>query len=170
MPYIKTPDWDVVVKNKWLIFDADAVISIIEFKAENIFSLLKKLGSKFVYIHPVLLELMNTDRSTKKLQRSTLLAENEFLELPLRDEEMSLANRIQKSLPLGVKSKPSPTDFYLGATLAKYSKNERAFLLTSNVKDFPAPIFNRRAFLSLQNSTDVKTISILSIDMSKLLD
>src|SRR5258708_14915022 len=167
MPYLATPDWKEVVRAKWLIFDADAIISIIEFKAQDLFTSLKKLGCTFVYIHPVLLELMNTDTAQKRLQRGALLNEHEFTQLNITQTERDLSDRIQKSLPLGVKSKPSATDFYLAGTLTKYGQSQNAILLTSNTKDFPMPIFPRLGFVNLQNTTDVKAVSILGVDMSK---
>jgi len=170
MPYLATPDWKQVVRAKWLIFDTDAIISIIEFKAEDLFNSLKRLGCTFVYIHPVLLELMNTDTVQKRLQRGALLSEHEFTQLNITQTERNLSNRIQKSLPLGVKSKPSSTDFYLGGTLAKYGQSQNAVLLTSNTKDFPMPIFPRLSFINLQNTTEVKAISVLGVDMSKVLE
>lgn len=119
MPYYDTPDWKEVVKDKWLIFDADAIISFIEFNAFTLFKILKYLNCKFVYIHPVLLELMNTDTSQKRLQRAALLIEQEFTQFPINSNETSLSDRIQKSLPLKIKSKPSATDFYLAGYSCK---------------------------------------------------
>ncbi|HEY5442023.1 MAG TPA: hypothetical protein VIJ68_00620 [Candidatus Saccharimonadales bacterium] len=159
-----------MVRDKWLIFDADAIITIIEFRAQDLFVALKELNCNFTYIHPVLLELMNTDTAQKRLQRGTLLSEHEFTQLTITQAERDLSDRIQKSLPLGVKSKPSATDFYLAGTLAKYGQSQNAVLLTSNTKDFPLPIFPRLGFINLQNTTDVKAVSILGVDMSKVLD
>lgn len=170
MPYQETPDWQEVVRGKWLIFDADAIISLIEFKATDLFAILTELDCKFVYIHPVFLELMNTDTPQKKLQRSVLLAENGFTQTPITRNEMDLSDRIQKSLPLRIKSKPSATDFYLAGSLAKYAASQNAVLLTSNTKDFPMPIFPRLGFINLQNDTDVKAVSILGVDMTQVLE
>lgn len=169
MTYEDTPDWQKVVKDKWLIFDADAIISIIEFKAEILLETFKKLGCTFVYIHPVLLELMNTDTATKRLQRSALLTKWNFTQLGIHQPEQDLSDRIQKSLPIKIKSRPSATDFYLGGTLARYAQSHKALLLTSNTKDFPMPIFTREGFINLQNDTDVKAISLLDVDSSKVL-
>jgi hypothetical protein len=170
MPYSNTPDWRVVVKDKWLLFDADAIISIIAFGAEQLLNDLKQLGITFNYIHPVLLELMNTNSSAEKLKRSTILTQYNFVELLIRDREINLANRIQESLPLNIKFTPSSTDFYLGGVIARYCHNDNAYLLTSNTKDFPMPIYPRKAFIPLHNQTDVKAMTILGLDESKLVD
>lgn len=168
MPYRASSDWEKVVKEKWLIFDADALISIIAFGAEDLLDKLLKLDAKFAYIHPVLLELMNTDNAKEKLKRTSILGRCNFTQLPITAAETKHATTIQESLPINIKSKPSSTDFYLGGVLAKYTQSN-AFLLTSNTKDFPLPIFPREAFIPLFNDTDVKFISIISLDHTQLV-
>lgn len=167
MPFLETPDWKGVVRNKHILFDADPVISVLEFNATNLLDELKNLGCTFIFIHPVLLELMNTDTPRKRLERSALLAKYEFVQIPITQAEIRLADRIQKSLPL--KTKPSSTDYYLGGVLARYTDSSSALLLTSNAKDFPLPVYPRKAFINLQNDTDVKAVSILAVDMRKVL-
>lgn len=169
MPFQSFPNWQDVVRGKWLIFDTDALISIIQFDAMDLFEELRSLGITFTYINPVLLELMNTERSKDKLKRASVLSDYGFTELPVNVAEMKNANRIQKSWPIGVKGNPSSTDYYLGGVLARYS-NESAYILTSNVKDFPQPIFTRKAFIPLVNQTDFKGICIVGIDGSKLVE
>ena len=169
MPYKDFPEWRTVLKDKHLIFDPDAIISLIMFQAEDILKTLKSLGTTFHYINPVLLELMSTESSTEKLLRNTVLAEYGFEELPITPVELKNATRIQKSLPLGIKGKPSATDYYLGGILAKYA-HSNAYLLTSNVKDFPTPVFTREAFIPLVNQTDFKAICVVGLDSTKLIE
>jgi predicted nucleic acid-binding protein len=158
--------WKKVVPDKWILFDTDAIISILKFEQEYIFNELYKLGAKFVYIHPVLLELMNTDNPRQKLQRTKLLRDYRFLELPLHADEIKLAGQIQNSLPL--KCQPSPTDLYLGGTLARHP-HENCLLLTANIKDFPMPVYKRKGHILLQSDQNVKVLSLLVIDKAQLV-
>jgi len=158
--------WKGIVPSKWIIFDADAVISILSFGQEHVFDDLKALGALFVYIHPVLLELMNTNSPAEKLRRSKLLVDYDFTELPLHADELKLASNIQKSLPL--KSTPSPTDLYLGGALAKHHEENR-LLLTANIKDFPLPIYTRKGYILLQSETNIKLLTLLCVDKQHLV-
>jgi len=168
MPYIEFSDWKTVVRGKHLIFDSDAIISLMLFNAEDVLSTLKTLNVTFNYTHAVLLELMATNSLKVKLKRTTLLDKFEFTLLPMTPGELKLAGTIQNSIPLGYKGNPSVADYYLGATLARYNVGN-TFLLTSNIKDFPFPIFVREGFIPLINDTAFKAISILSINNSKLV-
>jgi len=167
MPYpTEVQGWKTVAADKWIIFDTDAVISILEFGQLYILDELKELHAEFVYINPVLLELMNTNDAKRKLQRSKVLVDYDFIELPLHQEEIKLAGRIQKSLPL--RCQPSPTDLYLGGTLARHHEENR-LLLTANIKDFPLPIYTRKGHLLLQNDHSLKTLSLLCTDNTQLI-
>lgn len=170
MPYSRSTNWKQLVKNKWLIFDTDAVISLIEFNATDVLEKMKSSRVVFSYIHPVLLEIMNTDSEKKAIERSELLDRYDFIQLPLTKNETNLATKIQNSLPVNLKCQPSATDFYLGGTLAKYAESKKAFLLTSNTKDFPQPIYTRENFIILTNAQDVKCISIIGVNTKELLD
>jgi len=169
MPTYKTDfeSWKSFINGQWIIFDADAIISILGFEQEYILGELRELNAGFVYINPVLLELMNTNDAKNKLKRSKILIEYEFLELPLKDSEIKLAAQIQRSLPLTCQ--PSPTDLYLGGTLAKHHEENR-LLLTANIKDFPSPLYTRKGHILLQNEKSIKTLSFLCIDKTKLVE
>jgi len=160
-------DWKSFINGQWIIFDSDAVISILEFGQENIFDELHEKLAGFVYINPVLLELMNTNDPKRKLQRSKVLVDYDFIELSLTDTEIRLAAQIQKSLPLSCQ--PSPTDLYLGGTLARHHEENR-LLMTANIKDFPLPIYTRKGHILLQNEKSIKTLSLLCLDKSKLVE
>jgi predicted nucleic acid-binding protein len=160
-------DWKPVVKDKWLLLDTDALISILAFNQENIFEELISLNVQLLYIHPVLLELMNTVDAKEKLRRTKLLYDYDFTELPLNDREMKLSTQIQKSLPL--KCQPSPTDLYLGSIIATHNQKDR-LLLTANIKDFPMPVYTREGHVLLQNNTNLKLLTILCLDKATLVD
>ncbi len=83
--------------------------------------------------------------------------------------EIKNASRIQKSMPIGIKGKPSASDYYIGGALTRYARSN-AYLLTSNLKDFPMPIFTREAFIPLVNQTDFKAICVVGLDSSKLVE
>lgn len=53
MTYINYPKWQEVVGGKNLIFDTDVFISLLSFRAEDLFDELKELGVTFTYINPV---------------------------------------------------------------------------------------------------------------------
>lgn len=159
-------NWTTLVPDKWILFDADAVISILEFNQQHIFDELQQLNAEMAFINPVLLELMNTNDPKRKLQRTKLFTDYEFLELPIHSQEIKLARQIQKSLPF--KCQPSPTDLYLGGTLAKHHNNN-CLLLTANIKDFPMPIYKRKGHILLQNDHSLKTLSLLTVDSSQLV-
>ncbi len=168
MPYREFPDWKDVVKDKHILFDSDAIISIIAFKAQDLFDELKKLNVTFTYINPVLLELRETGSEKERLERNTVLSKYGFAELAITNNESSKAELIQKSKPIGVKGNPSATDYYLGGTLARYAQSN-TYLLTGNAKDFPMPLFTREAFIPLVNQTDVKALCVIGLDESKLV-
>ncbi|HEX8227478.1 MAG TPA: hypothetical protein VF572_06445 [Candidatus Saccharimonadales bacterium] len=170
MSYIELPDWKPVVADKHLIFDTDVIIGLVEFKSLNLLDIMKDLNATFSYINPVYLELMNTDSPKLRLERSALLAEHEFGLLPTTSAEIELATRIQKSLPIGIKGKPSATDLYLGGTLARYFPNGSTYLLTGNLKDYPMPIYTREAIIPLFNNTDMKGVAVVGIDMDTLVE
>lgn len=158
--------WKSIVKDKWLLVDSDAIISIIAFNQEYIFDELKALNVSLLYIHPVLLELMNTNSPATKLQRSKLLVDYDFTELSIKDTEMKSSAQIQRSLPLTCQ--PSPTDLYLGSIIAKHNEKDR-LLLTANIRDFPLPLYTREGHIILQSDTNIKTLTILCLDASKLV-
>jgi len=162
-PYIvENPAWKTIVKDKHLLFDTDAVISILSFDAVALLNDLKKQGCTFTYIHPVYLELMRTNSPKEKLQRTRLLNDYGFSMLPLTVNEVDKAKQVQDSMPVNVA--PSPTDLYLAGTLARFSSHEGMLLLTSNLSDFPHPLFTRKIYLQLQNTRNVKVVSFLKFE------
>ena len=168
MPQVDFPDWRDLLAGKHLLFDTDAIVSLIAFKAASVLDTLRSLDCSFHYINPVLLELMSTNSSSERLSRLALLARHNFTELPLTATELKNARRIQDSMPIGIKGSPSAADFYIGGAMLHYSHGN-TFLLTSNIKDFPMPLFPRESFIPLINQTDFKAISVLSIDDTKLV-
>lgn len=169
MPYLDTPAWKDVVRNKNLIFDTDAIISILAFAGEVILDEAIDLGCTFAYVSPTVLELMATDSGKEQLRRADLLQKYSFAEIPLTSTEITNALRIQRSIPINIKGKPSPVDYYIGGALLKYVQNGNTYLLSSNVKDYPQPIYTRESFIPLINQTDFKAISIISLDTTKLV-
>lgn len=153
------------MRNKWLIFDAVAVIYLLNNEQKYILDELKKEKVEFLYIHPVLLELMATNNPSDKVERAKLLIDYDFTELNLTRNEIKLAYRIQKSLPL--KCQPSPTDLYLGGTLGSHTSN--TYLVTANIKDFPMPVYTRHGHIIVQSNNNLSTLTILSLDDTKLV-
>lgn len=92
--------WKEILKGKWVIFDADAVISITSFSQIDILNEMQKVVSGFAIIHPIQLELMNTNSPKMRLERSKLLVDFDFIELPFGTKELEGAGRIQRSMPI----------------------------------------------------------------------
>ncbi len=168
MAYPLFEDWRKIVVGKHLLFDSDAIISIMAFKARTLMNELKSLGVTFTFNSPIILELMNTNSEKERIVRAELLAEYDFLELPLTSIEIKNAERIQRSLPTNVKGRPSVIDLYIAGTLAHYATG-KMLLLTSNTKDFPMPVFTREGFIQLFNQTDVKSISLIGFNKPELV-
>lgn len=158
--------WKNVLQGKWVIFDSDAIVSILANKQQYVFDQLKSVCTGFLYIHPVLLELMNTNSSLEKLSRTKLLIDFDFVKLPLTKSEIDFATQIQESLPLNCQ--PSPTDLYLGGSTAHYA-NGNTFLITANIKDFPMPIYTREGHIILQTDNSLKVLTILSVNKQELV-
>lgn len=164
----RLPDWADIVSGKFLLFDSDAIISLIEYEAKDLFLELEKLGVEFCIIHPVYVELLKTDNPAKRVERQQLLDQYKFTVLPLTKGEMDKARDIQEYLLLSKSYTASPTDLYLGGRLATFTKQASIYLLTSNLSDFPSTLYKRETGIVLQNNKSTKIISILSINREEL--
>lgn len=139
--------WQDVVKGKWIIFDTDAIISITAFKQISILEDLQKVAAGFAIIHPVQLELLNTNSGPERLARNKLISDFNFVEIPLKAQHFAAASTIQTNMP--VTSQASPADLYLGSVLSTH--HDDRLILTANIKDFPMPIYPRVGHVLLQN-------------------
>jgi len=63
---------------------------------------------------------------------------------------------------------PAPTDLYLAASAARY--NLPTYILTGNHKDFPVPLFERKAPLIIQKEKSLKLLYFLSLNKKMLTD
>jgi hypothetical protein len=154
------PNWKKFLKNKYLIFDTDAIVSISKYNASNLLDELIKLNADLNFIDPVHKELFATDNKKDVSERVEVM--QKMKELPLTPTEIRHANTIQKELTIH-DCHPSPTDLYLAGFLMKYNNN-KTFLITSNLKDFPFPIFKRNSSIILQSNNSTKTLSVLSLN------
>lgn len=165
-PYLSQPkDWKQVLKGKHLLFDTDALISILAFKAESIFEDFKALDTKNCLIHPVYVELRRCDKEAEIFKRLQIIKEEHFSILPLTKEEIGQTNLIQDWLSSRSK-KPSVTDLYLGGFMARYSHSSQKniILLSGNISDFIFPLFKREASIILQNDRQSKLLHCLSLN------
>jgi len=161
-----SPDWKNVCKLKHVLFDTDAIISIIEFGAQSLFDEFKNIKATNCYIHPTYTELLATDNSTKRVLRQNLILKKDFNMLPLTKNEFDNASNAQTWLALK-KCYPSPTDLYLAGRLASF-QHDKILLLTGNISDFPYPLFERKAIIILQNEKQMKILSFLNINHEEL--
>ena len=161
------PAWESSVKNKHILFDADAVISILEYGAVELCEVFTKLNVTFCIIHPVYVELLKTDNPNKRLDRQDFLNQFKFQFLPLTAKEMDKAKDIQAYLLFSKSYTASPTDLYLGGRLSTLdSKN--IYLFTSNLSDFPMPLYKRDAGIILQSAKSSKILHLLSMNHEEL--
>ena len=98
-PYIKKPaDWMAVIKDRHILFDADAIITILSQKAEAIFDDFKDLNVKNCIIHPVYVELQRIDKESEIFKRLKLISDHDFSFLPILKEELEHTNAVQSWL------------------------------------------------------------------------
>jgi len=156
-PYIdELQSWKKILKDKTLIFDADAIISISKYSAALLIDNLKKNKVACCYIHPVLMETLNTDNVVERATRQTILDQLAFVKM--NDRIFETAKDLQMELHDECKTYPSPTDIYLGAC-AKWFPD--TFLITANLADFPYPPFIRVSGIIVQGNKSLKVLSIL---------
>lgn len=151
-------DWRVALKDKWLLWDTSGVVKAIHYESEDIFDELATLGVTNVYIHPVELELLATNNDKDKLKRSVLLASH-FIPMPFTTKELDMAKKLQAAMSSRIQ--PSIADLYLGATLA-VKKSAKFYMITHNIKDFPAPYFKKECYVTLFDDTQVCSLAIVS--------
>lgn len=143
-----------------LLFDSCVIINILKLHAQTILDELVECECSFAYIHPVLVELNRADNSEDRIIRSGLLDQYQFVELPLHKVGLlSKAKEIQEELHVH-NCHPEPEDIYLGATVATTGLGE-LYLLTTNQKDFPLPVFVREGNILIQNTKRVMPISLI---------
>lgn len=160
------PQCKNVLKDQHVLFDANVIISLLDNYNADFLDFLESLGVIFVTIHPVLVELMATNNPKKRIQRQTVINRYKFYSLPLTKNELDNARDIQSTLAT-MDCFPEPTDLYLAGMLSKYGN--KIFLATSNLSDFPNPLFVRKCFAVVQNDRHANLISFLQIDNSKLI-
>lgn len=165
-PYLnEVPHWkNKLPKFSHILFDADAIITLMSFGAEGLIEEL--IREKFVlcFIEPVRTQLVATERGNQRADRLELLSECEFYRLPITEVMFQESRLVQQYLSRH-NCFPDPTDLYLAGTLAI---NTNLFLATSNLKDFPTPLFIRKAFILLQGKKNTKVISLLEINKAIL--
>lgn len=167
-PYLDNLEpWSETVKNKYILFDTDAIISILEYNSVILCDEFNKLGVTFCLIHPVYVELLKTENAVKRIDRQTFLNDYKFIYLPLTIKEMDIAKDIQQYLLTSKSFTASPTDVYLGGRLGTLSNNS-IYLFTANLTDFPYPLFIRKAGIVLQSNKSCKILHLLQLDKSEL--
>ncbi len=146
-----------------IIFDSSAIIQIVESESEKLMDQLQKFNCDFLYLHTVLLEIMRTNNSGLRTRYMAFLAKNKFTLKILPEKFISdMVLEMQKEL-----SKygcyPSPTDLYLATLLKLYCRldENRTYLLTANLKDFPKQIFGRVDYVILEGDKGINTLSFL---------
>jgi len=151
---------------KKILFDTDAIIGIIEYQATELLDLLRRNKVDFHHIHPVYIELANTDNKKKQTERFDLLFKYRFNALSLTSIEMKNALKIQARL-YSLNCRTEPTDLYLAGTLLKFQPNS-IYLLSGNFTHFPYPVFTRSAHVIFQSKVNGKVFSLFEINRKEI--
>lgn len=160
------PDSLALLKNKHVLFDSNVLINLLDDFDTGILDELKIINVVFCIIHPVFVELLNTNNPAKRTERQLVLSKYKFITLPLIKADFDYARNIQDWL--SAKSCfPEPTDLYLGGVVSQYAPN--LFLATSNLRDFPHPLFNRDSHAIIQNKNQAQIINFIRINKSLLI-
>lgn len=166
MPIAKHVDWREFLKDKWLLWDTCAVINVIKYDEDELFSQLKENGVKNVYIHPIQLELLATSDAKEAIKRADIL-DKELELLPFTVNELKTAKNLQVAISTGSTSPPQAMDLYVGATLAN-NNPEKMCLITHNIKHFPSPYFKQECYITLHNDRSASSLAILTFNKSSL--
>lgn len=166
--HLDIPDKKILQRQN-VLFDANSLINIIDYDA---YDLLEKLRVDykvtFATIHPVLVELYNSNNSPLRAQRQLLIDRYEFVVMPLDKNNFDHARKIQV-WDSKVDCFPAPTDLYLGSILYQYSRSaEKVLLLTGDLKDFPRPLFVRTGHIVLLSEKSSLLLTLLSINIQEL--
>ena len=169
-PYLTNiKNWQSIVQNKWILFDSDAIIALTKNNTLGVFDDFQELGVICCTIHPVYVELLATKFSNERTIRQAIIDSNNFNILPLRAYQLEKSRNIQIYLER-YECFPSPTDLYLAGMLATFKNNNKILLLTGDLSHFHSSIFNREAYLVLQNEKQCRVLCFLSLDNDSIWD
>lgn len=121
MQYLSSlPELKNIVSDKHILLDTDVIISVLAYDSDQIFDDLLAYNVTLCIIHPVLIELMNTSNKKDRRNRIILLDKLSLPRLSISKRILSISQDIQLYLQ-EINIYPSPTDMYLGSTLATFS-------------------------------------------------
>lgn len=164
---LEHPDIKKYLKDKHILFDTDAIISLCSYDSQDLLEVFNSISATNCFIDPILLELSSTNNPTEKIKRLELLYKYNFQQLPIDIKTFGFSKKIQDWQIGNRYFTASPTDLYIGATIARYDGG-KVVLLTGNAKDFPYPLFKRVGHIILQNESSSKVILMIEIDLSIL--
>ena len=152
---------------KHLVFDNDALVSINDYNSESLLQEFVDAKSQLCYIDPVFIELSNTNNAKLRIQRQNILSRFKFSQLPISLVTSQRLRTLHSWLTMNSVF-PSPTDIYLAGILDHFSLNQSVILVTSNIKDFPEPLFIKVGFIILHGEKSCKVLTLLKINPSVL--
>ncbi len=151
---ILLPDWQKILDKKWVLIDSVAFNIMADYQASGLIKELQSIAS-CIYINPVLLEVMATDKKALLAPRLALF--DLCTELPFKRLKLEQARELQQDLyEIGVR--PSPTDLYLGSLGREF---DNLYILTENTKDFPRPFFERVGYIVVETEKSSRLLSII---------
>lgn len=155
-------NWQEVVKDKSILFDTNVFITTQQFGAEQLFTELQLLNVKMWIPAPVRTELLNINSKIDREKRIRLLLKYQVNQLKLTSDITDSIDKIQEAYS-ELNCYPSVVDLYLASYMLRLN-NGITLLMTSNIKDFPSPLFSREGYITLQNSKSVITFCLLKIN------
>ncbi len=161
-PYLYSlPDIESLLKTSYVIVDSSAIIDAVKSNAQELFGEMRNFGAELCYIDEVLLEIYRTNNSTERTKIQTCLAQYSFQPIPhIERNARKAALDLQKEL-YKYRCFPSPTDIVLGACLNVVNLGLKTFILTSNISDFPFPIFSRSGYIIVQTDNSAHLLFLL---------
>lgn len=152
--------WKEIIKGKWVILDANAIINIIKYDcADHFLKIVEEYGVTLCTLQPIVLELNRTDRREERLKRNNFLSNVEIL--PLDSKLRGMSEKIQEQM-WAEEYYPEPEDLYLASAIYRYTNNKRTLLATSNLDDFREPLFEKNGYILLKDKKSVCVISLLT--------
>lgn len=165
--YIDGNSWKDLIKSKKVIFDSDALITILDKQANDLIKIFEELKVLKCIIEPVKIELNATNNKLMQVERQDFILKNRFSSLPFPQKQaefFKFINSVQLFLS-DKKHSISVVDLFLIGYLHTYSDS---VLLTGNIQDFKFSIFKRIGIIVVQNNDGAKVLYLLTLNKAQL--
>ncbi len=135
------------LKISHIFFDACTINSFVDFQADEEMTAITSLGAIPCLILPIYLEILRGSDLAQRVRRQGFLDRHKFVnvghqERMINEKALDLQRQLHE-----VNCHPEPEDLYLGAHLK--SSVGQTFILSSNARHFPVPIYEKAGFIIL---------------------